>query len=254
MAKSQVEVFRRGVDCLKTKVSDIEKVDETTLAAIGEVENQLQDNRVYLSIVSECCDNYDLWETDSESLFEAVITYKDLVHSLVEKIQELEERNSQLNEEIKKVSERYRLLERRVQKFEGFCLKSIAAHLGHKINEAVISKVLANIVDFEQEHISTIGDMEKAILGKRNYEDIFKTEEDKKKAELNWEKLKCELGWEQKCYRYLKKIAQFHMQVSHPAINLELIKKALDKDDSFPLPERELFIACLKIYERLISL
>ena len=63
----------------------------------------------------------------------------------------------------------------------------MAGQLAFEINRVVVHKVLAGILDPDKEQIDLIGDLEKAIKGDSNFDDIFKTEEEKKKAETKWE-------------------------------------------------------------------
>ena len=143
--------------------------------------------------MTECCDEgAELWATDCETLLITVIAYKDLVHTLIEKLQRLEDQTSN---QLQELIERYRLLENRIKELEESRLKLMVGQLAFELNRAVVHKVLANILDPDQEQIDTIGDMEKAIEGISNFDDIFKTKEDKKNAEKKWETLKRELHW-----------------------------------------------------------
>ena len=97
---------------------------------------------------------------------------------------------SLVSDQLEELNEKFRLLENRIKELEECQLKLMAGQLAFEINRAFVHKVLAEFLDPDQEQIDTICDMEKAIKGMSNFDDVFKTKEDMKKAEKKWEALK----------------------------------------------------------------
>lgn len=255
---SQVERFAHHVERLKNKFANECSVNvDSLLEAHTEVESDLRDDCVFVSLLAEGNDHgeYERWGAgDHETLYTYVLLYKELVLKLMDKLKRVEDQNSSIDSQMKQLSDRYKLLEQRVKRLEESRLKSMEVQLAFQIYQAIIHYVLSN-TDPEQEHICTIGDMEKALRGKSNFADIFNTEDDKQKAELKWEELKRELNWSGKHFRYLKKFEDFHMQLGDPGLLFEsqAIKHALE-NDTLEIQEKELFADCFRIFEKLSKL
>ena len=251
MMASQADEIRCQLEILESKIASGSLASaESIMIAHGDLESELQGNELFASITRECQETFELWETNCEVLFETVVKYNELVHTLIEKMKDLETQNSRLNSELEELIEKYRLLDKRVKELEGSRLKLMAGQLAFEINRVVVHKVLADILDPDLEQIDTIGDMEKAIKGNSNFDDIFDTEEDMKKAEKKWETLKRQIHWKGVHFRYLKKLKRFRVNVAHPLFDPEAVKQAL-KNGTLQVPDMELFKECLMMYERL---
>ena len=159
---------------------------------------------------------------------------------------------SLVSDQLEELNEQFRLLENRIKELEECQLKLMAGQLAFEINRAVVHKVLAEFLDPDQEQIDTICDMEKAIKGMSNFDDVFKTKEDMKKAEKKWEALKREIQWKGVHFRYLKKHTDFRMHLSavHPVFDPEAVKQVL-RNGTLKVPDMDLFTECLAMYERL---
>ena len=253
----RVESFQQHIEAFKSKVaSGYLDSAESLVRAHSELEDELQDDSVYQTIVTECDDSVELWETvDYENLLmPAVVTYKELVHTAIEnsKQQHLEGQFSLVSDQLEKLKEKYKLLEKRIKEFEACQLKRKTGQLALEINRAVVHKVLEGIVDPDEEQINTIGDMEKAFKGKSNFDDIFENEEDMKKAKEKWETLKKEIKWKGVYFRYLKKLKYNHINtaIARPTFDLQEMKQALTNGTlQMPDAEMQLLKECLIMYE-----
>ena len=230
MAATQVQTFRRTVESFKTKLAS---------GSMYTAESMFED----LSVLSECLDSVELWETDGEILFQAIVSCSDLVKTAIERIDILEKENSHFKEQLKQLNEKCRLL-------ENSGLKLMAGQLAFEIEQGVVSKILPGISP--NKHVNTIYEMEKAIKGKPNFADIFDTEDARKKAEISWNTLKHRLGWTGRHYRFIQELKQLRLPIAHPNFDPKTIRESLESG-ALQISDRQLFAEFLKIYDQLSS-
>ena len=98
-----------------------------------------------------------------------------------------------------------RLEEKYHSRYECYERKRYGVQLAYTLDKALVDKLLkeSGCPSADELGITWISQVQKAILGKRNYDDIF-DEEQRKAVEQRWDELKEELGWSSKHYQWLK--------------------------------------------------
>ena len=128
----------------------------------------------------------------------------------------------------------------------------LKAQLAFKTQNAVIKNVTVGLVDPDM-HIVDIGDMEKAIRGKpAEYEDVFKTAENRRSAESRWEQLKSKLAWKGKHTRYIRHlIEKYYVPLTDEfKLDLKVLEELFD-NNTFKLQDGEPFPELLNFYRAL---
>ena len=165
-----------------------------------------------------------------EVLFEIFVDYIEILDT---KIQDLEDQTLDIKQQVQQLDDRLKLLEDRFKKpkeeHEEERMTSMVGQLAHEIDKEVLHHVLSDLIDVNEKHVYGISNMEKAIKGKRNYNDILEHEDDRLRARKKWDDLKTDLGWEGKHFRYLKYLRQFCLRDDPQAdFDPEVIKQALE--------------------------
>ena len=116
------------------------------LSAHAALKHELQGNKLFESIIREGQETPELWETNSEVLFEITVTYNNLVHTLIEKVKVLEDEITPMENELKVLQEKNRVLERSVEKLQENQLKFMVGQLAFEIYTTVVHKVLGALL------------------------------------------------------------------------------------------------------------
>ena len=98
-----------------------------------------------------------------------------------------------------------RLEEKHRSRYEGYERKRYAVQLAYTLDKTLVDKLLeeSGCPSADELGITWISQVQKAILRKRNYDDIL-DEQQRKVVEQRWNELKEELGWSEKHYRWVK--------------------------------------------------
>ena len=185
-------------------------------------------------------------QIDEDSiLFEFVIAQADILKTLVEKIESLEKENSEMECKLQEIFEKCQKL----SDIGANRLKRMMGQFAFKIERAVVDRVLDGLIDSD-EYVATIADMEKAINGKPNYIEIFKTEKDRESAEKAWIKLKQELRWTGKHFRYVQELKEHYMPTIACRSNIEILQQMIAYGNS-QIKDKELFMELLEISKTL---
>ena len=181
--------------------------------------------RLYGDLVAEVQGILDerqeaFWECNCQVLIETLCDLTDLAKNISARIEKVESEKEELQ---RKVSD----LQKKVEKLVENEQKLVAGQIAFEVDNAVLKKVLESIQvpDAKELSIFSIGDMEKAISGQRNYTDIF-TEEQRRRAEHQWNELKSRLGWGGKHYRRLKELKSLRRQIAHPDLDVDQMSEA----------------------------
>lgn len=118
----------------------------------------------------------------------------------------------------------------------------IIGQLAFAVDQAVMKRVLQDIRGSDR-FIFSISDMEKAILGKEYYEDVF-TDEEKKLIKRRWNELKAQLGWKGKHYRCVKEWKSPQLQSE---IDVDEMQQALSEVPLQPAMKTD----CMELLEML---
>ena len=97
------------------------------------------------------------------------------------------------------------LEEKHHSRYEGYERKRYGVQLAYTLDKALVDKLLeeSGCPSADELGITWISQVQKAILGKRNYDDIF-DEQRRKDVKQRWDELKEELGWSNEHYQWLK--------------------------------------------------
>ena len=153
------------------------------------------------------------------------------------------------NQQLKKdLIEELANMKARITPMEKEHLNLMAGQLGFEIDRAVVNQVLHGIIEPAQHAIYTINQMEKAIEGRRNYTNVFSNVEDKRKAGMAWNRVKEELGWTEKHFRYIAEIKQLQLSAAHPDFDPMTVRKALESG-VLKVPDKKFYLECLGMWE-----
>ena len=198
------------------------------------------DIEVVLAVFSQ---DYDaIRKSDCIMLVKAISSHNELVTTCLNKIEATQHENI-------KLKDRINTLEEEVKRLSLDRNKLVLGQVALEIEKAIVSIILDKLIG-PHHYIYAIQDMEHAIYGEgTNYADVL-TEEGKRVAENDWRKLKQELQWSSRHFRYMKSLKQHRISVAHPRINEAEIKHALE---NWALPESEaiLFNELFTMYKML---
>lgn len=252
-ASQQVQQLRRRIDILKSKIKCESTVmdAESIMKEHEELERELKDNSLLSALLRECEEGNEFWQTDCEYLFETVISYKDLVHELIDIMERLQHNLSCTESELKRLKITCETLETKVKKLECDRLKLMACQLAFEIHQAIIHKILSGIINIEEKQINTIGEMEKAIAGSKGCEDVFDKDSDRDMANTRWLTLQRDLQWKKVHYRYLQNLKRLRVNIAHPEFDPQAITDALSKGTLEGIQDLKLYKECLQMYKKL---
>lgn len=170
-----------------------------------------------------------LWETHCQVLFEHVAKLSKNISTASQKIVVLQEDKETMKKEILQLQEELEALKHQNfyddREMERLQLK--VGQVAYEVESAIVKKVLAGLTKSQDPHINSIVQLEKAIKGKTNYADAFETDEDRESAKHEWEKLKTELKWKGKHYRYISELKKIRTSIAHPKVDLQSLRKEL---------------------------
>ena len=156
--------------------------------------------------------------------------------------------SQQLKKDLVEMREEVENMKARITRIEKEHLNLMAGQLGFEIDRAVVNQVLHGIIEPGQHAIYTINQMEKAIEGCINYITVFSKAEDQRKAGMMWDRVKKELGWTEKHFRYVAKIKQLRLSAAHPDFDPTTVRKALESG-ILEVPDKEFYLECLGMWE-----
>ena len=183
-------------------------------------------DRLYEDLVAEVQSIQDgtqeaFWESRCQVLIETLRNLADLAKNNSAKV---ESENEKLRREVSDLQKKVSDLERKVEKLQEDKQNLVAGQIAFEVDKAVLKKVLEGIQVPDAKELS-IGAMEKAINGERNYTDIF-TEKQREHAERQWNELKSQLGWRGKHYRRLKELKSLRHEIAHPDFHVRQMSEA----------------------------
>ena len=92
-------------------------------------------------------------------------------------------------------------------------------------DEAILAFVVENP---KEKDLYSIHQMEKALLKKRHYEDVF-TDEERPIYVKRWDNLKERVGWRNGHYRALTALKQMHVESAPLNVDVANLEKAIDQ-------------------------
>ena len=245
---------RRGSELKSRKSSSDQVVDTRTMAQSlvtfkDELKRQYPDICFNSALMTFNADSEDdtsgPWQSDEKVLFEAMATQAAILVSLEEKIEGLEKDNADKKRKLKKFSEE-------CKKMGEVVLKREVGQFAFQMNRLIVDKVLNELID-SNEYVATISDMEKAIKGKPYYGEVFKTERNRESAERAWMKLKQELRWTGRHFRYLQQLKRYYLPITCVSdIDPEKIlqfQRSIAKGNCI-VEDEELFLELVEMYKR----
>ena len=176
----------------------------------------------------------------------------DSCHGVIRVVQIGQEKCQALKKERLKMKEKMKELEEKIRPFDeilGNKHNQMMGQFGLQLESAVMARVLDGLVDPDT-YVGTITAMEKAIRGKPDYVDIFKTTEGQKTAESRWKNLKTELRWTGRHLRYIQELKEYNLPVDGVIFERNLIQEAFVKC-TLPEQDKELFEEVLGMYDHL---
>ena len=183
-------------------------------------------------------ENY-LWESSPCVLFEAVDTWSATLMTLQKDYETSIKDNRELQKKVDSLEQKFSSLkEAATSNKDKLVLGQVAFDVDRSIPKLVIDPVLGIC-----HNILRIKDMDSALKGD---EDIFK-EEQKIDCQKRWEKLKAELGWSGKVFRYVKGLKQSRITVAHPTIDEDIVRSAVNT--FVKCNDRETFRKLFQIYK-----
>ena len=184
-------------------------------------------------------------DVEPEVLFECLVACVEAIQTGQEKCQALKKERLEMKERIKELEEKFRPFDEIV----GNEHNQMMGQFGCQLESAIMERVLDGLVDPDT-YVGTIATMEKAIKGKPGYDHILKTTEARKTAETRWKKLKSELHWTGRHFRYIQELQEYNLPVSGVKFERNLIQDAFVKC-TLPEQDKELFEEVLHMYDQL---
>lgn len=188
---------------------------------------------ILLEELNEERETPECWQTAAEVLFEDLCESKTLIGVALKEIDLLKKENAEIKVTLNNHEKKIEQIEGKLKYLEANRLLLMLGQISYDIDGKVTKKVLDGIVP-EEEHISTISDMEAAVNGTDHF-DVFKSESEKEAAKSKWESLKKEMRWSEKLFRYLKKLKSNRVPIAHPPVDRQFIETAL-KSQKMELP------------------
>lgn len=247
---ANVDELQRNVTILKSKIIKGDWIKEDVQKLLDPLKKTLEDGSLYESIQSECDDRAELWQSNyrpTEVLFQTTVVESntELLRSLSERILVFEKNNLQLKEEVNKLKEKCKILD----KIKKYRLTLMIGQLAVEIERKIVNTVLLDLLTSDQ-HINTIAQMEMAIQGNDGYDDVFETEDIRETARQRWNNLKSKFSWKGKHTRYIQGLKHDQILIAHPSFDQRKIEEALKTGD-LNVRDKELFEELLKIYKQL---
>ena len=235
----QHEVVQRKIDFINRHLSgELEFKSESVLGSVQDIKDTL--TRVLENGTADKRD--EQWVIDYRNLFQK---YDELVEDIIKKA---EVENQQLKKDLVEMRKEVENMKARITRMEKEHLNLMAGQLGFEIDRAVVNQVLHGIIEPHQHAIYNISQMEKAIEGHRNYTNVFSKAEDQRKAGMMWDRVKRELGWTEKHFRYIAEIKQLRLSAAHPDFDPKTVRKALESGN-LKVPDEKFYLECLGMWE-----
>ena len=176
-----------------------------------------------------------------QELLSQLSQLEGLISELVEFVKENLDKKTNLEKQVKCFQEDLSDLQKRVKQLEGSDQRAkelkgsdkkklLLGQLAFKLDRALLDKVLedSECESAENLRLRYIKDMEDAINCVGHYASVFEDDE-RKRVELSWRKLRAKLGWKDKHYLALRNLKRLRRDLAHPKFSIEEITDAIGK-------------------------
>ena len=144
-------------------------------------------------------------------------------------------------------------LRKKVKELEGSDQKLLLGQQAFKLDRALLDKVLkdSKCESAEDLQLYYIKDMEDAINCIGHYASVFEDDE-RRRVELCWCKLRAKLGWNDKHYRTLRNLKHQRRDVAHPEFSIKEMMDAIGKmSESLSEKDKEICDEFIEMLDKL---
>ncbi len=145
-------------------------------------------------------------------------------------------------------------LQVRVESLEKCEQQLIVGQVAFEIDQKVLNKVMQGIGDPYSLAVHNIAQLEKAIAGVHNFEDVFASEDERKEVGRRWDQLKTTIEWTNRHYRHVKALKKVRLTSAHPEIDIAAVRQALrnlSKDRKMTRAQITACTECIDVLEKL---
>ena len=168
---------------------------------------------------------------NTEVLFSVVSNFYELIECLEQKVSSLSEDVKELKQEVFTLTEYVKEVTKQLDALKGDHIKLLLGQLAFEVEKAIVSEVFMNVIDSPDEYfISTIADMQNALMRQANFADILADDSSREKATEKWKGLQKTLDWKDYHFRSIKYLKRSRVPVAHPKFEISTVRKAINDD------------------------
>jgi regulator of replication initiation timing len=154
-----------------------------------------------------------------------------VVSSLYELIECLEKKVSTLSRDVKELKEKVKEATEELEALKGDHIKLILGQLAFEVEKAIVNEVLTEVIGSPDEYfITTIADMQNALMRQANFADVFTDDSNCERATKKWKDLQKTLDWKDYHFRCISYLKYSRVSVAHPKFEVSTIRKAINDD------------------------
>jgi hypothetical protein len=191
LACSRIEEVGRKA---KTLLSQLETSGEMKHEDLIALKDELASNTFREELLEESEDEMKS-AVNIEALFNILPIFYKLIERLVQKVSS---QSKEFTEKIKEITEELEAL-------KGDHIKLILGQLAFEVEKAIVNEVFTEVIGPPDKHyITTITDMQNALMRQANFADILADDSSHEKATEKWRELQRTLNWTFSIYQEFK--------------------------------------------------
>jgi uncharacterized protein (UPF0335 family) len=221
----------------KTLLSQLETSGEMKHEDLIALKDELASNTFREELLEESEDemksavNTEVLLSVLSDFYELIEYLEQMVSSLNKDVKELKQNVSSLSEDAKELKEKVKEATEELEKLKGDHIKLILGQLAFEVEEAIVNEVFMKIIGPPAEHyITTIADMQNALMRQANFADVLADDSNREKATEKWKGLQRTLDWKDYHFRCISYLKYSRVSVAHPKFEVSTIRKVINDD------------------------
>ena len=214
----------------KTLLSQLKATGEMKHEDLIAVKDELASKTFKEDVLEESKDEMKS-AINTEVLFSVVSNFYKLIECLQQKVSSLSEEVKQLKQEVFAMTKNLKEVTKELEALKGDHIKLILGQLAFEVEKAIVSEVFTKVIGSpDKYYITTISDMQKALMRQENFADILADDSKRKEAIEKWKSLQKTLDWKDYHFRCISYLKRSRVPVAHPKFEISTVRKAINDD------------------------
>ena len=166
---------------------------------------------------------------NTEVLLDVVSDFYELTECLQQKVSSLSEEVKELKQEVFTLTKNLKEVTKELEALKGDHIKLILGQLAFEVEKAIVSEVFTKVIGSpDKYYITTIADMQKALMRQENFADVLADDSKRKEAIEKWKGLQKTLDWTDNHFRCISYLKRSRVPVAHPKFEISTVRKVIN--------------------------